>query len=97
MRRRKKNRNISELTSPIQDFLFQEINGLPISKFLLKHEGKKFEIWVQVQPDGGDITIQTDDIWSIKTETWLQNIEGKLTKKGIPVAGELITYLVRHE
>ncbi len=94
--------NISKLPVTVKEFLFKNVTDGGISKFVINHEGKSYEIHIKFTADGSDVTIQTNDEWTDETETWLATGKGLRQKRvgpGIPVLelNRVITYLVRHQ
>ncbi len=87
---RRKKPKITRLTTSIHDFVFHNVTGSDIYKVLIDD----FEKLIQVTPDGGDITIETDDYWKPETQCFLVHDDETTSVMGKPVGD--YTYFIHH-
>lgn len=93
---RRKKLKISRLSGWTSSFLFLNVTGPHIKAFVVVHDDKRLLVDVDVTPDGGNITIMTDDNWALDTEAWLVHDDEVPTVRGLAQPSEPFTYIVRH-
>jgi len=77
--------------------LFLNVTGSHIKEFVVDHHGKRLLVDVDITPDGGNITVVTeDDTWTLDTKVWLVHDDGFVSGAGLVQPDEPFTYLIHH-